>query len=91
MPEKNIPYFFLRPAPTLPLRVDGVPAAPAVPINVTGSFLKAFSEAWIFPPVLQAKLEINRWASALHFGQEGLLADSLNARLNSNSVLHCGQ
>ena len=40
-------------------------------------FLKGFSAACMFPPVLQAKLDVSLWASELHLGQSGVLSDSL--------------
>ncbi len=53
--------------------------------------LKGFSAAWILPPVLQAKLDIIRCDSEVHFGHKGVQFASLNESLNSNSVLHLEQ
>jgi hypothetical protein len=59
--------------------------------SVAAGFLKGFSAAWMFPPVLQAKLENCFWALDWHLGQFTALSAWSNERLISNSVLHCGQ
>ena len=52
--------------------------------------LKVFSAACMFPPVLQAKLDISLCADELHFGHTGVQF-ALNASLSSNSFLHWEQ
>ena len=61
------------------------------PISEAAAFLKGFSAACMFTPVLQPKLEYNFWAGALHFGQVTALSDSLKRSLSSNSELHLVQ
>lgn len=48
------------------------------PFPETTAFLKGFSAACMFPPVLRPKLEYNFWAAALHFGQVMTLSHSLS-------------
>ena len=51
-------------------------------------FLKGFSAACMFEPILQAKLDSSLLAGALHLGHLINLSASLNDIRNSNSILH---
>jgi hypothetical protein len=60
-------------------------------VSLLAFSLKGFSATCIFPPVLQAKLDVSRCEIELHLGHITVLSDSLKESLNSNSCLHWGQ
>jgi hypothetical protein len=73
------------------LGVGAVPAFLVALVSGAAPCLNGFSAACIFPPVLQAKLDVNLFAFTLHLGHVIDLSASLKESLNSNSVLHWGQ
>ena len=93
-------YFFLCRARTLFLTGGdsnsmcfggGVMKTLGFDVSLVAFSLKGFSAACIFPPVLQAKLDVSRCEIELHLGHSAVLSDSPNESLNSNSCLHWGQ
>jgi hypothetical protein len=59
----------------------------ARPYFLFASFLKGFSAACKFPPVLHAKLEVSRSVAEKHFGHRAVELAWLKGILNSNSFL----